>query len=109
MLAAEPLGTPSVSANGAEITEPISSTHARIEIGGIMRLERLAERRRRPHRRGDQSTDDRDHAVESGISRSRDAARGGGRRGSGLLHATEHQRRSDRVATKTLPQEPRRS
>ena len=25
-----PSGTPSVSANGAEITEPISSTHARI-------------------------------------------------------------------------------
>ena len=36
-----PSGTPCASANGAEITEPISSTHPSTATGGIIRVDRL--------------------------------------------------------------------
>jgi hypothetical protein len=37
-------GTPCASANGAEITEPIRSTHPRTATGGIIRVDRLMHR-----------------------------------------------------------------
>ena len=37
-------GTPCASANGAEITDPISRTHPRTATGGIIRVDRLMHR-----------------------------------------------------------------